>query len=315
MASYQWIKLYDEILDDPKMGRLSDGAYRFCINLFLLASRQEARDGSLPELTDVAWALRLPEETAAKYWAELEKVGIVCVKGGVPTVCKFQDRQKAVDGKERVKQFRERQQRKPVTQENEPVTNDKRASNESVTKSYTDIDIDKEKNIYIAPLSEPMTKMISSLTKASKTPYGAGYNEEIYEQAASLLLRQGFTPEQVDTFPEYWLSMGWGWRRGLPTLEKVVEEMGNCVNRVDTRTEKDKAASSSNGSNGHPATEDPAIWKLVTEAVSLGNYKGLTPEQIAAIKRVGPMAIKDRNDFTANRVRADFFKALQGAKC
>lgn len=263
MASYQWIKLYDEILDDPKMGRLSDGAYRFCINLFLLASRQEARDGSLPELTDVAWALRLPEDTAAKYWAELEKVGIVCTKDGVPTVCKFQDRQKAADGKERVKQFRDRQQRKPVTPENKPETGKEQAGNESVTESYTDIDkdIDKENNIYIPPMPVPMTKMISSLSKASKTPYGPGFNEALYEQAASLLLKQGFTPEQVDTFPEYWLSMGWGGSRGLPTIEKVVEEMSNCVKRVDTRPIK-KTVNGKHGTTPQPVlTHDPLMPK------------------------------------------------------
>lgn len=30
-----WIKLYTEILNDPKMGRLTDRQYRTCINLFL----------------------------------------------------------------------------------------------------------------------------------------------------------------------------------------------------------------------------------------------------------------------------------------
>jgi len=109
----------------------------------------------------------------------------------------------------------------------------------------------KDKEIYIDPLPESVTKMISSLSRASKTPYGAGFNEELYEQAANLLLRQGFTTEQVDSFPEYWLSMGWGWRRGLPTIEKVVEEMGNCVNRVDTRAEKDKNPGQSNFNGKH----------------------------------------------------------------
>jgi hypothetical protein len=31
-----WIKLYTEILQDPKMGRLTDRQYRTCVNLFLL---------------------------------------------------------------------------------------------------------------------------------------------------------------------------------------------------------------------------------------------------------------------------------------
>lgn len=108
MASYQWIKLYDEILDDPKMGRLSDGAYRFCINLFLLASRQEKRDGSLPDLEDIAWTLRLNDETAGKYWAELEKAEFVWRDDLSQGVTHFATRQGPIDSTERSRQSRER---------------------------------------------------------------------------------------------------------------------------------------------------------------------------------------------------------------
>lgn len=37
MAAKYWIKLYHEILHDPKMGRLPDNLWRRCIELFLLA--------------------------------------------------------------------------------------------------------------------------------------------------------------------------------------------------------------------------------------------------------------------------------------
>ena len=77
MTSYQWIRLHRDMLDDPRVGRLSDGAFRLYINLSLLAGRQEDRDGRLPELADIAWALRQDEETVTEYWTELERVGLV----------------------------------------------------------------------------------------------------------------------------------------------------------------------------------------------------------------------------------------------
>ena len=60
MASRYWIKLYHEILDDPKMGRLPDALFRRAIELFLIAG-ENGRDGGLPALADIAWRLRADE--------------------------------------------------------------------------------------------------------------------------------------------------------------------------------------------------------------------------------------------------------------
>jgi hypothetical protein len=47
MANTFWIKLYLEILDDPKMGALSDRLYRRAIEMFLMAGELENK-GYLP---------------------------------------------------------------------------------------------------------------------------------------------------------------------------------------------------------------------------------------------------------------------------
>ena len=51
-----WIKLYTEILSDPKMGRMSDKLFRRTIELFLLAGKEDG-DGLLPAVDDIAWSL------------------------------------------------------------------------------------------------------------------------------------------------------------------------------------------------------------------------------------------------------------------
>jgi len=58
MATKFWIKLYVEILDDAKMGRLSNHLWRRAVEFFLLAGR-EGNDGALPPVEEMAWTLRL----------------------------------------------------------------------------------------------------------------------------------------------------------------------------------------------------------------------------------------------------------------
>lgn len=76
MASYYWIKLYHEILDDPKMGRLPDRAWRRCIELFLLAGDAE-QDGALPSLEDIAWRLNISEAELSEDLQILESAGLI----------------------------------------------------------------------------------------------------------------------------------------------------------------------------------------------------------------------------------------------
>jgi hypothetical protein len=57
VAARFWIKLYLEILDDPKMGRLPDHLWRRAVELFLLAGRA-GNDGALPALREYVQARR-----------------------------------------------------------------------------------------------------------------------------------------------------------------------------------------------------------------------------------------------------------------
>ena len=72
-----WIKLYTEILRDPKMYRLSDKEFRACINLFALSGQLD-RDGRLGTAEDIAFHLRTDPETALSTLQSLESAGITC---------------------------------------------------------------------------------------------------------------------------------------------------------------------------------------------------------------------------------------------
>ena len=71
-----WIKLYLEILDDPKMGLLPDWLWRRAIELFLLAG-ENGNDGLLQPVTDLAWRLRVSVEKLTESLQALAEVGVV----------------------------------------------------------------------------------------------------------------------------------------------------------------------------------------------------------------------------------------------
>lgn len=76
MASNFWIKLYHEILHDPKMTEMSDSLWRRTIELFLLAGETD-KDGLLPPIEEIAWFLRGHTEAIKYELGELARIGIL----------------------------------------------------------------------------------------------------------------------------------------------------------------------------------------------------------------------------------------------
>lgn len=111
MADY-WIKLYHEIIDDPKMATLPDRLWRRAIELFLLAGRLcPDKSGDLPDVIQLAWLLRLPPDELSLDLAQLETVGIIKRTITGCHVVNFTKRQSAVPDADRQRQHRQRQQR------------------------------------------------------------------------------------------------------------------------------------------------------------------------------------------------------------
>jgi len=112
VASYYWIKLYHEILDDPKMGRLSDHLWRRAIEMFLFAGKQGG-NGEVPCVEDMAWSLRTTPAELQEDLDELERIGIICQGDGAnPFVVHFEQRQKPASSTERSTRRRVRERKK-----------------------------------------------------------------------------------------------------------------------------------------------------------------------------------------------------------
>lgn len=63
-----WFRLYNEVVDDPKVQRLSGAMFKHWINVLCLASKN---GGIVPSLKDVAFKLRINESKAALMLDEL----------------------------------------------------------------------------------------------------------------------------------------------------------------------------------------------------------------------------------------------------
>jgi DNA-binding transcriptional regulator YhcF (GntR family) len=140
-----WIKLYTEILSDPKMGRMTDRQYRTCINLFLIGGQVD-NDGELASTDDIAWKLRMDAAAVSDDLAELAKLGIVEDRDGIWYVTKWQKRQAkppSAENEEVAKRVREHRERKRQREGNEDVT----SLHDDVTSDVTTLEkIREEKN-------------------------------------------------------------------------------------------------------------------------------------------------------------------------
>lgn len=106
MADY-WMKLYIEILDDPKMATLPDRIWRRIIELFLIAKRT-GKDGHIPETRQLAWMLRMNADDLEHDMMQISSTGIVEREVNGWFIPKFMERQSAVPDRERKAQQRER---------------------------------------------------------------------------------------------------------------------------------------------------------------------------------------------------------------
>lgn len=143
VKSHYWIKLYHEILDDAKMGRLPDRLWRRSIELFLMAG-EEHDGGALPPFPDIAWRLRMDDEELLKDLEALADLGILTqLEDETWFVTNFATRQSPMDNAERQKRYRDRQ-RSDQYHGNGTDTLQSRNRNETVTKCNVDVDVDRD---------------------------------------------------------------------------------------------------------------------------------------------------------------------------
>ncbi len=127
MARGRWFRMYDEVVDHPKVQRLSDPAFRAWVNLMCLASRSEGRISG--DLGDLGFALRKPKARVRELLEALVQAELLDVEDEAYRPHDWKDHQFQSDSSsERVKRFRARSETSP----------------ESETESETDSDSESQ---------------------------------------------------------------------------------------------------------------------------------------------------------------------------
>jgi hypothetical protein len=70
----RWFRLYNELVDDPKVQRLESPLFKALINLWCLAS---ANDGVFPPIDEIAFKLRMKGEKAQRVLTDLRAAGLI----------------------------------------------------------------------------------------------------------------------------------------------------------------------------------------------------------------------------------------------
>lgn len=93
----KWFRLYDEVLDDPKVQKLHPALFKHWINLLCLSSQQKDR-GTLPSMEVVAFRLRVRMTDAEHIVEQLTAVGLLEVcESGATQHHNWTERQKVSD--------------------------------------------------------------------------------------------------------------------------------------------------------------------------------------------------------------------------
>jgi hypothetical protein len=142
----RWFRMYDELLDDPKVQRLPGEDFKAWVNILCLASR---KDGRLPPLEDIGFALRLDPRKATALIGRLVSAGLLDREDDRFSPHGWNARQYKSDvSTGRVKQFRER---KKVVPRNDDETFHATAPD---TETDTERSVDKSTGAE-APPSDP----------------------------------------------------------------------------------------------------------------------------------------------------------------
>jgi hypothetical protein len=153
MAVGRWFRVYDDIINDPKVLKLSLDERWYWIAMLCIASKHS---GKLPPADDLAFLLRVKVQQAAAIIARLERAGLLDKVDGGFVPHNWDGRQYLTDVKDptaahRSKRYRDRKAGRDATHRDDrdatrDVTRDARDAAESVKRPDTDTEADTEQN-------------------------------------------------------------------------------------------------------------------------------------------------------------------------
>jgi len=196
MATMPWVKLYTEILDDPKLGRLDDALKWRFIQLILLAGECD-QEGLIPlYLDDLSWRLRVDSKKLDKDLSLLEDLGLITINKTPSdyidsiTVTRFPERQGRSQAVKR-EQWRDRQKRHRDKERD--VTGDTSVTNEGVT--LLEERRVEESREDVEGQQQPFGILVDAFITESKIPSFGMKPRDV--EAGQRMIQAGVTPDDV----------------------------------------------------------------------------------------------------------------------
>lgn len=211
----RWFRLYDDVINDPKLLKLPEALRWAWVGMLCVASKN---GGHLPPLDDVALMLRVPEAKAAEYITKLVKAELLDSVDGVFSPHNWDGRQfKSDTSNDRVKKHREG--KRNVTSKLEcNVTG-------SVTSTVT----------ATAPEAEAETEADSEQSRADA---GALLDEDsgrkvlALQTSVALAFSTRSMPVPALERCSLWLSQGYGRGTVLGAVDRVLKR-GKAISTLD----------------------------------------------------------------------------------
>ena len=294
-----WMKLWFDILRDPKMGMLPDRLWRRVIELFLLAG-QQGEEGLLPNTSEIAWQLNKPEKAIITDLENIRKTGIVDINvDGVWYVTNFKKRNAPVSSSERAKDFRMRNY-------GNPETNKKTMGIYKITclengKTYigSSVDCDRRISVHFSEANQENNWMNEDMSRYGKS----GFETEVVE----IVEDENELPERET----YWIKQYKPERlynrefTGKQNAHREKFERKENVNRTLRSEEEQKNRRTEEQINNTtlpplPPNEIVQFGNVYNDIT--GNDPQFTPEEVDAIQEI----------IKAGGTTADYRKALEG---
>lgn len=213
----KWLRLYDDVLDDPKVQRLPAHLFKAWINLLCLANKSDER-GTLPCTEDIAFRLRLKPSEAERIMDALEQAGLMerAETGWQPH--QWENRQRRSDDvAERVRTWRAenprqnsapapRQHRLPLKESNASIS---KAPECNVTRNVVEAEAEAEKEADIdTEQQQPGARACEEVLPAALPAAAAAVPGYLKNTAPAVqpnpserkfLLDTGFAASEIDT--------------------------------------------------------------------------------------------------------------------
>jgi hypothetical protein len=215
----RWFRVYDDILDDPKVQLLSPELFKTWVNLLAVASRNA---GKLPPAHQLAFALRLGAQDMQSRLDELILAGLIDIAAdGSMEPHNWSKRQwKSDDSAERVRKHRAKKSAETSGNIRQAVTETDGNDRVTVTVTPPDTESDTEDRGCV----DTRTREVDRLA------------EQLQEAAGSALANPAAYPGLLSlSTPRMWLEQGADLDRDvLPTLRSVAERRKRANERITT---------------------------------------------------------------------------------